>query len=80
MNSKKNITVTVSPELARKIRVWAAKYGKSISRMIAEVLEKQVSEDSSYEIAMSNALGREVSRLRDKSTPLPTRDEIHERK
>lgn len=79
MNSNKKITVSVHPALATKIRLWAAKHGKSVSRMIAEVLEKHVNDDLSYEMAMSNALGKEAALLGDKSTPLPTRDQIHER-
>ncbi|GAB1582594.1 DUF6364 family protein [Phyllobacterium phragmitis] len=37
----KNITISMDEELARKTRVEAAKAGKSMSRFIAELLEKR---------------------------------------
>ena len=76
--SRQNVTVQISKELIRKVRIVAAQRGTSISGLLATELERIVGEDEAYEVARRSALvflekgfhlgGKRVNR-----------DELHER-
>ena len=76
--SRQNVTVQISKELIRKVRIVAAQRGTSISGLLATELERIVGEDEAYEVARHSALvfleqgfhlgGKRVNR-----------DELHER-
>ena len=80
VGAKKNITVTMSEELRARVRVWAAKHGKSTSLMIAELVEQKLQEEDTYHASMKKALSISGARLRKVSTEkFPSRDELHDR-
>ncbi len=76
--ARQNVTVQISKELIRKVRIVAAQRGTSISGLLATELERIVGEDEAYEVARRSALvflekgfhlgGKRVNR-----------DELHER-
>lgn len=74
----RNVTVTLEEEVARWVRIRAAEHGKSVSRFLGEMLQKQMLEDRSYEEAMNRFLSRKPSRISE-SGRYPSREELHDR-
>lgn len=75
----RNVTITLSEELARRSRVEAARQGKSLSKFIAETLQQRVgaAPKMGQKEAMERFLaGPDLSLLDENGTP-PTRDEIY---
>ena len=77
--SKHNVTVSLSGETLRKIKVLASRHGTSISGLIAEQIELLVGEDEAYERAE-----RQARTLLDRGFHMggiiqASRDELHER-
>lgn len=73
----RNITITLEESLARWARVQAATNGLSLSRFLANILAKHMTDDEEYDAARRRALARK---------PFPpsqgrylTREEVHER-
>ena len=74
-----NITVKVDSELARDARVFAARRGTSLSRLVAEQLEALVRGDQAYEAAKRRAL-RRLRRGYDLGSEQPlSREDLHHR-
>jgi hypothetical protein len=79
MPSKSNVTLSIESDLLREAKVLAAHRGTSVSRLLAEELERLVRQDRDYESAKRRALAR-LERGYDLGwTPPATRDELHER-
>ena len=53
-----NITIKVESGLAHEAKVFAARHGTSLSRLVAEQLEMLVRGDQAYEAARQRALRR----------------------
>jgi hypothetical protein len=81
-DGRRNVTLTLPTDLLRRARHVAVERGLSLSRLIAEELERLVSKDEEYEAAQQRALARMRKGfnlgLKDGRVPW-TRDEIHER-
>lgn len=75
----KNITITVDDEVARWAKVWAAKHNSSVSRLLGEILEQRMRQESDYEAAMKRFLRKKPTRLRGETQSLPGRDELYDR-
>ena len=75
----KNVTITLDEETAAWARVHAAKQDMSVSRMIGEMLQKQMRQSQRYEAAMHRYLAKPVVALKRKGKSYPTRAEVHER-
>jgi hypothetical protein len=74
-----NITLKVDDDLLREAKVLAAQQGTSVSRLVAEQLEKLVQRDARYDAARRRALKR-LARAYDLGWEPPrSRDELHER-
>jgi hypothetical protein len=77
-----NVTLTLRADLLRRARHVAVERGLSLSRLLAEELEKLVGKDEEYEAAQKRLLARMRKGfnlgLKDGRVPW-TRDEIHER-
>jgi len=58
MEKKTNITIKVDAALARDARVFAARRGTSLSRLVANQLESLVNDDQVYTAAKRRALRR----------------------
>ena len=79
MLSMKNITITLDEETAAWARVHAATQNMSLSRMIGEILQKQMRQSERYEAAMQRYLAKPAVALRRRGKRYPTREEVHER-
>ena len=77
--SLKNITVTLEPETARWARLEAARREMSVSRLLADLLKREMEGRDAYEVAKERFLSQRPGVHRAAGRPLPTRDELHER-
>jgi hypothetical protein len=74
-----NITIKIKSDLAHEARVFAARHGVSLSRLVAEQLEAVVREDQVYAAARQRAL-RQLKKGFDLGWEKPAdRDELHDR-
>lgn len=76
---KRNVTVTLDEETARWVRVEAARRDTSVSQFLGEVLAERRRRAEGYEAARASFMARGPDRLRREDTPLPSREEVHER-
>ncbi len=79
MQSKQNITVSLSAKTLRKAKILAARRGSSISGLLAEQIEVLVGEDEAYERAERQALALLDQGLHLGGVIRSSRDEWHER-
>ena len=78
MNST-NITIRVDADLARDAKVFAARHGTSLSRLVARQLERLVRGDQVYSAARRRALAR-LRQGYDMGGEGPlSRDQVHDR-
>ena len=78
MKSKlRNITITLEENVAKWVRIEAARNDISISRLLATILKERMREKGGYEGAMRRALAREPF-LKSDGRYL-SREEVHER-
>lgn len=75
----KNVTITMTEEVAQWARVEAARRGVSLSRMVGEMLRQQM--DAEREHTQRRAAFASVTprTLRRAGEPLPRREELHDR-
>lgn len=79
MLSMKNVTITLEEKTAAWVRVSAAQEDKSVSRYIAEMLERRMHESHDYANAMRRFFDRPPSRINETGSSLPARDALHDR-
>lgn len=76
---KQNLTVALDKETIRKAKVVAAKRSTSVSRLLADEIERLVAEHDRYEEAKAAAIS-ELRRGYDLGGgPLPRRDGVYDR-
>ena len=75
---KQNITLSVDAGLLRAAKVLAAQENSSLSRFLAEELERRIRRDRAYESARRAALDLMRRGLPLGGKPLP-REHLHER-
>jgi hypothetical protein len=75
----RNITLALEEEVLSKARVLAARRGMSVSALLRSELTRLADEEDSYSTAKDAALARLRSGTRLGATPLPARDEVHDR-
>jgi hypothetical protein len=74
-----NVTVKIDDELARSAKIYAARHGTSISRLVADQLERIVLRERAYEAAKKRALNR-LERAAPLGWQKPgSRDDVHAR-
>lgn len=74
-----NITIKVESSLAQEAKVFAARHGVSLSRLVAQQLEKLVREDQAFMAARRRAL-RGLKKGFDLGWEAPaSREELHDR-
>lgn len=77
--ANRNVTVVLEDDVARWARLAAAERDTSVSRFLGGLLKERMLTERNYQTAMREALREKP--LRSKWTgPLPSRDEIHERR
>lgn len=75
----KNVTITLPEDLARWLRVKAAKEDRSVSRWLAELLGRMRLNEDRYEVAMRSYLAMKPRKLDWQAGRRPTREELHDR-
>lgn len=74
----KNVTITIEDDVARWARVWAARQGVSLSRLVSDWLRRAQRQEEGYEQAMERFLSVEPSPLKTDGG-YPARSSLHER-
>ncbi len=77
--TRRNVTLQLDEEILRRARILAAQRSTSVSRLVAEQLERLVDDDARYDAARRHALAQLGRGFRTDGLPLPARDELHER-
>jgi hypothetical protein len=75
----KNITITLDQRTAAWARVYAAERGKSVSRLLGEILQERMREVRDYNDAMRRYLATQPIKFQWLDGKRPTRDELHDR-
>jgi hypothetical protein len=75
----KNVTITLDEATAAWVRVHAAQHNTSVSRLVGEMLHRQMQDSQKYTEAMHRFLTRKPVRLKRAGTRYATRDELHDR-
>jgi hypothetical protein len=75
----KNITITLDEETARWARVQAAQRDTSVSKLLGEVLRREMRQESRYEAAKRIYMAQEPGVYREEGKALPSRAELHDR-
>lgn len=75
----KNITVTLDEKTAAWVRVYAAGLGKSVSRVLGEILFERMQEMRNYNNAMERFLAKKPFTFQWIGARRPTREELHDR-
>lgn len=76
--SRRNVTITLPEPVARWVRVAAAEHAVSVSRFIADLLERRMQGEREYERALRANLARPPVPLKERGG-YPTRDDLHDR-
>ena len=74
----RNVTISLSDDVARWARIWAAEHDTSISAMLARLLREKMEQESRYGEAMKEFLSIEVREISDGSG-YPARESLHKR-
>jgi hypothetical protein len=77
---KRNVTVVMDEDTARWVRVEAARRDLSVSAYLGQVVKQEREKAEGYALAMERFLNREPRPLGPPNVPLPSRDELHERR
>ena len=76
----KNITVTLDEKTAAWTKAYAAKQGKSVSRLLGEILQKQMRDTDEYEEAYRRFLSFKPLDFEWAGGRKPTREELYDRR
>jgi len=74
----KNITISMPEDLARKVRILAAKADTSMSQYLCQLAAEKAAADDSYASAMERYLSRNRVGISLADQKIPTREEIHD--
>ncbi len=75
----KNITITLDEKTAAWARIYAAQRGKSLSRLLGEILQERMREVRDYNDAMRRFLSKKPFKFEWVDGRRPTREETHDR-
>ena len=75
----KNVTITLDEKTAAWVRVHAAERGKSVSRLVGEMLQERMREVRDYDQAMRRFLAAKPVKFQWPAGRKPTREELHDR-
>lgn len=76
----KNLTITLPEQTLAKLRIEAAKAGKSVSKFMADLAEERIgSADVDPGEAMRRFLSGPLYDLTDENGKAPSRDQIYDR-
>ncbi len=75
----KNITITLDESTAAWARIYAAQRGKSVSRLLGEILQERMREVRDYNDAMRRYLCKKPLKFQWVDGTRPARDELYDR-
>ena len=75
----KNVTITLPKDLARWLRVKAAEDDRSVSRWIAELLDRMRRQEDGCQVAMKRYLAMKPRKIEWPEGRKPTREELYDR-
>ena len=75
----KNVTITLEEDVARWARVWAAKKGSSVSKILGETLKEKMQNERRYGRAQAAYFARPAQPLKKANQKYPNREELYER-
>jgi hypothetical protein len=75
----RNVTVTLDEATARWARIEAARRETSVSRMLGEILRREMEGTEAYDAARERYFAQTAAVHRADHRPLPSRDDLHER-
>jgi predicted transcriptional regulator len=76
---KRNLTVQLDAETIRKAKVLAAERSTSVTRLVAQEIERLVDEDSAYRQALATVLDQLERGFHMGGGLFPKRESVHER-
>lgn len=79
MAMKRNITIQLDETVINKARVVAARRLTSISRLVAQEIEKAANQMNDYQQAKASATAQMDNPFRFGNDKLPNRESLHER-
>lgn len=74
----KNITITLDEETAAWVRIHAAEQGKSVSRLVGEVLQSRMKERRDYQRAMKRYFAKAPLELEGRTAKPTFREGIYD--
>lgn len=75
----RNITISLDYETARWARIRAAESDTSVSRLVGEMLRREMERDARYQAAMSEFMSTPPFLSREPGERWPSREELHDR-
>jgi hypothetical protein len=75
----KNITITLDERTAAWARIYAAQRGKSVSRLLGEILQERMREVRDYDDAMRRYLSKKPVNFKWVERSPPSRDDLYDR-
>lgn len=75
----KNVTVTLDEQTARWARIEAARRETSVSRLLGELLRREMEGTDAYDRAMERYFAQKPAAHRVDGRSLPAREELHDR-
>lgn len=75
----KNITITLPEDVARWLRIKAAQEDRSVSRWLAEMLQRMRRQEDQYDVAMKRYLSMKPHKIDWPNGRRPTREELYDR-
>ncbi|WP_309670745.1 hypothetical protein [Gemmatimonas sp.] len=75
----KNVTVVLDESVARWARVRAAELDTSVSRLLGDLLRREMERELSYQTEWRQYAVREPQPLSQPGSDYPTRDSLHDR-
>ena len=76
---RKNVTIALTVETARWLRVEAARRDVSVSQYLADLVDRERQSSEGYDAARARFMGRHARRLGPEGMALPSRAQVHER-
>ncbi len=76
---KRNLTIQLDEETVHKARVLAARRSTSVSKLVAQEIDRLVGEDEAYQRAKETALAQLERGFHLGGGVLPDREALHER-
>lgn len=77
--AKRNLTVQLDEETIRKARLLAAERSTSISRLVADEIERLVGNEERYRAAQERAVRELMTGYHLGGPPYPRRDDLYDR-